>query len=145
MRSKTLKNITYWASTGLLALDFVVGGLFQLTRSAEVLQGFAHLGYPRYFVTLLGVWKVLGGVALLVPGLPRLKEWAYAGIFYDVTAAVVSVLAVGDGWGPATLPLVFAVLTLVSWALRPASRTLANPSSVRSAGPGLTPSVETGT
>jgi len=142
MRSKTLKTVTYWVSTGLLALDFVVGGLFQIVRSAEAVQAFAHLGYPGYFVTLLGVWKILGGVALLAPGLPRLKEWAYAGIFYDVTAAVVSVVAVGDGWGPATLPIAFVVLTLVSWALRPTSRTLSSPSAARSPSPGLTPSID---
>jgi uncharacterized membrane protein YphA (DoxX/SURF4 family) len=127
MRSSTLRTATYWISTGLVGLDFLVGGAFQIARSPQAVQGFAHLGYPAYFVTLLGVWKLLGAIVLLVPGLPRLKEWAYAGIFFDVTAAVVSVVAVGDGWGPAMLPLAFVVLTMASWALRPASRTLATP------------------
>jgi len=128
MRSNTLRTVTYWISTGLVGLDFLVGGAFQIARSPQAVQGFAHLGYPAYFVTLLGVWKILGAIVLLVPGFPRLKEWAYAGIFFDVTAAVVSVVAVGDGWGPAMLPLAFVVLTLASWALRPASRALTAPS-----------------
>ena len=124
MRTSSLKTTIYWISTGLLALDFVVGGAFQIARSPQAVQGFAHLGYPVYFLTLLGVWKILGGIALLVPGTPRLKEWAYAGIFFDLTAAVVSVIAVGDGVLPALLPFAFVGLTLASWALRPPSRTL---------------------
>jgi uncharacterized membrane protein YphA (DoxX/SURF4 family) len=121
MRSNTLKTAIYWLSTGLLGLDFLVGGAFQIARSPQAVQGFAHLGYPAYFLTLLGVWKILGAIALFVPGFPRLKEWAYAGIFFDVTAAVVSVVAV-DGLAPALLPLAFVALTLTSWTLRPISR-----------------------
>jgi len=122
MRNNTLQTTVYWLSTGLLGLDFLVGGAFQLARSAQAVQGFAHLGYPAYFSSMLGVWKMLGAIALLVPGFPRLKEWAYAGIFFDLTAAVVSLIAVGDGVGPALLPAAFVVLTLMSWALRPVSR-----------------------
>jgi len=124
MRNTTLKTSIYWLSTGLLGLDFLVGGAFQIARAPQAVEGFAHLGYPAYFAILLGVWKVLGAIVLLLPGLPRLKEWAYAGIFFDVTAAVVSVIAVGDGVASASLPFAFVVLTLVSWALRPANRTL---------------------
>ncbi|HYP99846.1 MAG TPA: DoxX family protein [Polyangiaceae bacterium] len=134
MRSTTFKTATYWLSTGLLSLDFLVGGAFQIARSPQAVQGFAHLGYPAYFVTFLGVWKVLGALALLVPGFPRLKEWAYAGIFFDVSAAVISVVAVGDGVGPALLPFVFVLLTLTSWALRPASRTMQSSAAKRVAG-----------
>jgi hypothetical protein len=117
-----------------VGLDFLVGGAFQIARSPQALQGFAHLGYPAYFMSLLGVWKVLGALVLLLPGLPRLKEWAYAGIVFDVTAAVVSVVAVGDGWAPALLPVAFLVLTLASWTLRPVSRTF-GPLSASSARP----------
>ena len=127
MRKNTLKTTIYWVTTALLGLDFLVGGAFQLARSPQAVEGFAHLGYPAYFVGFLGVWKILGALALLVPGLPRLKEWAYAGIFFDVSAAVVSVIAVGDGFAPALLPFAFMLLTLASWALRPASRTLPSP------------------
>jgi uncharacterized membrane protein YphA (DoxX/SURF4 family) len=114
-----------------LGLDFLVGGAFQVVRSPQAVQGFAHLGYPAYFVTVLGVWKILGAIALLVPGVPRLKEWAYAGIVFDLTTAVVSIVAVGDGWGAVLLPLLFLVLTLASWALRPSTRTLEARSSSR--------------
>lgn len=125
MKTSTLKTSAYWLTTGLLALDFGVGGAFQLARPPVVMAGMAHLGYPAYFATMLGVWKVLGAVAILVPGYPRLKEWAYAGIFFDVTSAAVSILAVGDGVSQAILPLVFLALTVASWALRPATRHLA--------------------
>lgn len=133
MRNTTLKTAAYWLSTGLLGLDFLVGGAFQIARAPQALEGFAHLGYPAYFSTLLGVWKILGALALLVPGLPRLKEWAYAGIFFDVSAAVVSLIAVGDGVAPALLPFAFGLLTLASWALRPASRALQAPPAVKDA------------
>ena len=124
MRSTTLKTATYWFTTGLLGLDFLVGGIFQIVRGPQAVAGFAHLGYPAYFMTLLGVWKVLGALVLLAPGFPRLKEWAYAGIFFDVSAAAVSLIAVGDGFASALLPLAFVLLTLASWALRPASRAM---------------------
>lgn len=139
MRTNSFKTVTYWISTGLVGLDFLVGGAFQIAGSPQAMQGFAHLGYPAYFVTLLGVWKVLGAVALLVPGWPRLKEWAYAGIFFDVTAAVVSVIAVGDGWVPALLPLAFVVLALASYALRPTNRAFV-PATRRTAPPALSTS-----
>jgi uncharacterized membrane protein YphA (DoxX/SURF4 family) len=141
MRTNTLKIATYWITTGLLGLDFLVGGVFQIARSPQAVQGFAHLGYPAYFMTLLGVWKILGAIALLVPGFPRVKEWAYAGIFFDLTAAVVSVVAVGDGWVPALLPLAFVVLTLASWALRPARRAFVTPGVRRSSPPAVNASV----
>jgi len=138
MRNTTLKTVAYWFSTGLLCLDFLAGGAFQIARSPQAVEGFAHLGYPAYFVAFLGVWKILGALALLVPGFPRLKEWAYAGIFFDVSAAVVSVIAVGDGFGPALLPFAFVVLTLTSWALRPASRVMQSSAAKRAAGTELT-------
>ena len=132
MKTNTVKTATYWTCTGLLVLNFLVGGAFQMTRPPQAVQGFAHLGYPAYFMSLLGLWKVLGAIALLVPRFPRLKEWAYAGIFFDVTTAAVSVIAVGDGWAAALLPLAFVPLTLASWALRPVSRTLMSAPSTRS-------------
>ncbi|HEX2670346.1 MAG TPA: DoxX family protein [Polyangiaceae bacterium] len=137
MRKNTLKTTTYWITTGLLGLDFLVGGAFQIAHSRQAVEGFAHLGYPAYFVSLLGVWKILGALALLVPGFPRLKEWAYAGIFFDVSAGVVSVIAVGDGFGPALLPFAFLLLTLASWALRPSSRVLQAPAVKGDAGTDL--------
>ncbi|XXT15488.1 DoxX family protein [Sorangium sp. So ce429] len=120
------RTIGYWISTGLLGLAFAAGGLADLAGSPQVLEGMAHLGYPPYFATLLGVWKVLGAVALLAPRFPRLKEWAYAGIFFDLTGAAASHAAVGDAAGQVMTPLVLVTVAAASWALRPESRRLAS-------------------
>ncbi len=83
-----------------------------------------HLGYPVYLLTILGVWKLAGGVTLLAPGFPRLKEWAYAGIFFELTGAAASFVARGEITGDLIAPLVLSGLAVASWALRPQSRTL---------------------
>lgn len=119
------KNIAYWATTGLVAFAFLGGGAADLSRSEDVLAGMAHLGYPVYFATILGIWKILGAVALVAPGFPRLKEWAYAGIFFDLTGAAASHAASGDGADKVMVPLVILGLAVASWALRPAARRLA--------------------
>jgi len=93
-------------------------------RADEPLRGMAALGYPAYFVTILGAWKLLGGLALLAPRLPRLKEWAYAGIAFDLTGAAFSHAAVGHPAAKVIAPLVILGLAAASWALRPASRRL---------------------
>jgi uncharacterized membrane protein YphA (DoxX/SURF4 family) len=119
------RTIGYWVSTGLVALAFGFGGVMDFLAPPEVVEGLAHLGYPAYFAKILGVWKVLGTAAILAPGLPRLKEWAYAGMIFDLTAASVSHAASGDDLGKILVPLVIAAIVMTSWALRPASRTLA--------------------
>jgi uncharacterized membrane protein YphA (DoxX/SURF4 family) len=118
------KTIAYFATTSLVALDFLAGGVANLARPPMVLEGMAHLGYPAYFASILGFWKVLGAVAILAPRFPRLKEWAYAGIMFDLTSAAVSHGVSGDGVGHVSAPLVIAALTIASWALRPESRRL---------------------
>jgi uncharacterized membrane protein YphA (DoxX/SURF4 family) len=120
------KNIVYWTTTVLIAFFIGGGGLAQVAHVKGTVDGFVHiLGYPAYFVTILGVWKVLGPIAILVPRFPRLKEWAYAGIFFDLTGAAASSAAVG-GYGAyafhVLVPLFLAALTVASWALRPPSR-----------------------
>ena len=121
------KPILYWVTTILVALPIGSGGVAQVAHSQQNVDGFVHvLGYPLYFVTILGVWKVLGAIAILVPRFPRLKEWAYAGIFFDVTGAAASCAAVGvyGAYGFHVIaPLVIAGLAVASWALRPPSRT----------------------
>jgi hypothetical protein len=119
------RTIGYWMATGLIALAFLAGGAFDVSGAAEVTAGLAHLGYPAYFATLLGGWKLLGAFALVAPGLPRLKEWAYAGIAFDLTGAAFSHAAVGDGAAKVLVPLVLLGIAVASWALRPESRTLA--------------------
>ena len=98
------RTIAYWVTTGLVAAMFVLGGVMDFGRSPQVVEGMAHLGYPGYFAALLGVWKVLGAIALLAPGFPRLKEWAYAGIVFDLTGAAVSHAASGDDVGKIVTP-----------------------------------------
>jgi len=116
------RTIAYWVTTGLLGTEGVVGGvtgLLPLPQYAEIIR---HLGYPAYFMPILSVWYMLAGVAVLVPRLPRLKEWAYAGLVFTYTGAAASHVAVGDGAVMLVAPIVFTGLAAASWALRPPSR-----------------------
>ena len=122
------KNIAYWTTTGLVAFFIGSGGVAQMAQFHANPRGVVPvLGYPMYFFAILGFWKVLGAIAILVPRFPRLKEWAYAGIFFDLTGAAASCAAVG-GYGVYAFhviaPLVIAGLTVASWALRPQSRVI---------------------
>jgi uncharacterized membrane protein YphA (DoxX/SURF4 family) len=121
------RTIAYWITTALVSLAFAAGGLADLSGAPEVMEGMKHLGYPAYVATILGVWKVLAPVALLAPRLPRLKEWAYAGIVFDLTGAAASHAAVGDDAGKIVAPLILAALAAASWALRPEDRRLKAP------------------
>lgn len=118
------KMIGYWATTAILAFTWLSGGVADLVRRPETLEGMVQIGYPPYVLTILGFWKVLGAIALLVPRFPRLKEWAYAGTFFELTGAIASHAASGSSAGHLIWPGFFAVCTIVSWALRPQSRTL---------------------
>ena len=118
------KEIGYWAATAILAFVLLAGGAADVAHRPETVEGMVRLGYPVYFVTILGVWKLLGGIALLAPRFPRLKEWAYAGAVFDLTGAAASHAASGDGAGHLVWPLFFAACAVASWALRPQSRTL---------------------
>jgi uncharacterized membrane protein YphA (DoxX/SURF4 family) len=122
MRSGKLEIIGYWVATVLVAIVMGAGGAFDAAAAPKAVEFLAHLGYPAYFVRLIGVWKVLGTLAILAPRWPRLKEWAYAGMFFDLTGAAVSHAASGDGPGNFIPPLLFTGILIASWALRPASR-----------------------
>jgi uncharacterized membrane protein YphA (DoxX/SURF4 family) len=124
MRKSTLKTAAYWTVTIFGPTSFVIGGILGLRQSPDVVAGIHHLGYPLYFASLLSAWKLLGAIAITVPGLPRLKEWAYAGFMFDLTGAAVSHAAVGDSAADIVTPLVFMALVAASYALRPASRRL---------------------
>lgn len=91
----------------------------ELAHRPENVDGIVHLGYPVYFVTILGLWKVLGSIAVLAPRFPRLKEWAYAGIFFNMTGAAASHAVCRDATWHVAVTLTFAALSMVSWALRP--------------------------
>jgi hypothetical protein len=116
--------VGYWVCTVLIGLSFLSGGVADLLRPPPVIEGMTHLGYPAYFVIILGVWKVLGGGVVLLPGLALIKEWAYAGMIFDLTGASASHLASGDDVRHIVTPLVLAVLVVASWALRPEGRRL---------------------
>jgi hypothetical protein len=122
------RAITYWISTALLAAEMLIGGAWGILRIPYVREMMQDLGYPDYFVMLLGVWYALGGVVLLAPGLPRLKEWAYAGATFVYTGAIASHIAMDDAVHTLVAPSVFLGLTFASWALRPPSRRLSSAS-----------------
>jgi len=127
-----LKPIGYWVTTAAIALETLTGGVADLIHGGTdlvagqpVVQIVTHEGYPVYLLAILGVWKLLGGIALLAPRFPRLKEWVYAGIFFELTGALVS--GIVRGGDPGTViwpPLILTTVALASWALRPPSRTL---------------------
>jgi DoxX-like family len=118
-------KIIYWIATIWLALGMAATGIGQLL-SAKAGQGgvdmVTHLGYPVYLVTILGIWKILGVVALLVPKFPVLKEWAYAGFFFVMTGALFSHITVGDPVSSLLPSLLLLILVAVSWYFRPLDR-----------------------
>lgn len=118
------KTIGYWICTSVIALVLLSGGILQVLQSPTAIAGILRLGYPVHFVVLLGVWKILGAIVILLPRFALVKEWAYAGIFIDLTAASVAHAAAGDGAGNILAPLVFTAVVAASWTLRPASRVL---------------------
>ena len=119
-----MKRVAYWVCTGLVVFFIGSGGLAYVMRVPDVVAGVVALGFPVYFIVLLGVWKVLGSIAILVPRFPLIKEWAYAGIMIDLTGAAVASMATGGAWWHTAAPLVIAGLVVASWALRPESRRL---------------------
>ena len=123
-RPEKLRLIAYWVTTVLGPASFVIGGILFLSHGQQQVATLTHLGYPPYLLYILGFWKLLAVIAVLVPGFPRLKEWAYAGFFFELTGAAASHAFTGDDAGQILAPLGFLALVLASWALRPASRRL---------------------
>jgi DoxX-like family len=122
-------KIIYWISTLWLLLGMLSTGTLQLFKAKAEgavappgVYGITHLGYPIYFLTILGVWKILGVVALLIPKFPLLKEWAYAGFFFAMSGAVFSHIASGDSMTANVPALLLLILTVISWYFRPADR-----------------------
>ena len=120
-------KIIYWIATIWLALGMVATGAGQLVKMKAGQGGsdmITRLGYPVYLLTLLGIWKILGAVAVLIPRFPLLKEWAYAGIFFVMSGAMFSHIAIGDPISALLPSLLLLILALVSWYFRPADRKL---------------------
>lgn len=120
-------RMMYWISTVIAALAFAVPGVANLVRAPHIAHDMAHLGYPAYFMTILGSWKLLAVMAILAPRVPRLKEWAYAGMIFDLTGAAISRAAMGDGAVMVSIPLLIAAVVITSWTLRPEGRMLRSP------------------
>ncbi|MGA9639405.1 DoxX family protein [Flavobacterium sp.] len=115
-------KIIYWIATVWLALGMTSTGIVQLIQMKEEVDMMTLLGYPIYLLTLLGIWKILGVIAILLPKLPLLKEWAYAGFFFAMSGAVYSHIAVGDKAISLFGPVLLLILTFVSWYFRPANK-----------------------
>lgn len=118
-------KIIYWIATAWLALGMLSTGIVQILQVKDEVANMASIGYPAYLLTIIGVWKILGVIAVLVPRLPLLKEWAYAGFFFAMSGAVASHIAVGNPLGKIWPPLLLLVLTIISWYFRPADRKIA--------------------
>lgn len=115
-------KIIYWISTLWLALGMLSTGGVQLFKVKTEVDMISHLGYPVYLLTILGVWKILGVVAVLVPKFPVVKEWAYAGFFFAMSGAICSHIAIGNPINEILPSLLLLILTVVSWYFRPAER-----------------------
>jgi hypothetical protein len=120
------KLVWYWIITILLSLCIFSGGLAQAIQAKGVVQGFKPLGYPTYFISLIGIWKMLGIIAILIPKFKLLKEWAYAGMFFVMSGAVISHIASNDVSVQVIAPLLLAVFTVLSWYLRPTDRKISS-------------------
>jgi len=118
------RRLVYAISTALAVAAFVGSGLANLLRLDHVGHDMARLGYPPYFMSVLGTWKVLGAIVIAAPRLSRAKEWAYAGMIFDLTGAAASRAAIGDDVGTVVAPLAVAAIVVASWASRPAARRL---------------------
>ncbi|MCP9767228.1 DoxX family protein [Lacihabitans sp. LS3-19] len=115
-------KIIYWVATLWLALGMTSTGIVQIIKMDEEVQNFSNLGFPLYLMTLIGVWKILGVIVILIPKFPLVKEWAYAGFFFTMTGAIISHLAIGEPIVKTFPPLLLLILTIVSWYFRPEER-----------------------
>ena len=121
-----IRGIIYWAVTGLFAAFMLLSAMPDVFRVPDAVAIFDHLGYPEYLLPFLGIAKILGSVAVLLPGLVRLKEWAYAGLVFDLSGALYSHLSVGDGAGAWIFPilgLTLAIGSYLMWRARAARST----------------------
>jgi uncharacterized membrane protein YphA (DoxX/SURF4 family) len=117
------KLIVYWIATCLLAFGMLGSGLAQIFQAKQMVDLIAPLGYPLYFLYIIGTWKILGVIAILIPRFKLVKEWAYAGFFFVMTGALVSHLASGDdGIKQIIGPIMQTIFIILSWYFRPANR-----------------------
>ena len=115
-------KIMYWITTALLSVGMLNVGIVQLIKLDVEVETMTTLGYPPYLMIILGVSKILGVIAILVPKFPLLKEWAYAGFFFTLAGALISHIILGQPFDSILLPLIFLILAAASWYFRPANR-----------------------
>ena len=115
------RRTAYWVSTGLLAAGAILAAFVYLSGSPQAVQGFAHVGYPQQLRIILGIAKLLGGVTIVLPGLAKPKEWAYAGFTFAWISASVAHYLAKDG-PTAFMPLILLLILVISYVTRPASR-----------------------
>lgn len=120
--SQKRNKIIYWIFTLWLALGMVSTAAVQLLKNKDEVANFTSLGFPIYLMTIIGVWKILGVIAILIPKQPLLKEWAYAGFFFVMSGAILSHLASDHNFSKIFASLLLLVLTIISWYFRPANR-----------------------
>jgi uncharacterized membrane protein len=121
---KNRNKIIYWISTALLSFGMLGSGISQVLHVKEMNELITHVGYPLYFMYIIGVWKILGVIAILIPKFKLVKEWAYAGFFFLMTGALVSHLFMGDAGKAIFGPLFQTIFIILSWYFRPADRKL---------------------
>lgn len=114
------RKLAYWAATGIAALAFAATGTADLLRLPQVMEGLAHLGYPSYFATILGLWQLLGAAGIVAKGLQPVKEWAYAGMVFTLTGAAASHAVSGDPLAKILVPLALLAAVVASSGLRSA-------------------------
>lgn len=115
--SKT-KEILFWITTIIIAIAYFVTGLGNLLPFAHIAQDMAHLGYPAYFLKILGVWKILAAIVIVIPGIRRLKEWAFAGMMLDLSGAALSRYFSGDAWPTIAIPVGISILVAANYVIR---------------------------
>lgn len=126
MKPEKRNKIIYWIATAWLALGMLSTAVVQLLHQQQELDSMSHLGYPAYLLTIIGVWKILGVIAVLVPRFVLLKEWAYAGFFFVMSGAVVSHIVMAGSFTEIAPGLLLILLTVLSWYFRPPNRRIAN-------------------
>lgn len=119
---KKINTIIYWAATVLLSVGMLGSGIAQLTQAKEMVELITHVGYPLYLMYIIGTWKILGVIVILLPNFKLAKEWAYAGFFFLMTGALVSHLFIGDVGKAIFGPLFQTIFIIASWYFRPANR-----------------------
>lgn len=121
-KSTKRNKIIYWIFTLWMSLGMVSTAIVQLMKHKDEVENFTKLGYPIYLMTIIGIWKILGVIAALIPKYPLLKEWAYAGFFFAMSGALISHIIVGDSIGKTFPPLLLLTITIISWYFRPTDR-----------------------